>query len=123
MKYTGGHWSVVGNSGFSIKANASSGTALAIDPQTKNPVVVTISNNASAAIARRAPELSYFNGSSWVTAQVFTGRPGVSGTTYAALVPVATTYGNSVYIAMSNNGAGYSLYKFTNGTIAPVVEG
>lgn len=100
MKYTGGNWSVVGNPGFSIKANASSGTTLAIDPQTKNPVVVTISNNASAAIARRAPELSYFNGSSWVTAQVFTGRPGVSGTTYAAFVPVATTYGNSVYIAM-----------------------
>lgn len=123
MKYTGGNWSVVGNPGFSIKANASSGTTLAIDPQTKNPVVVTISNNASAAIARRAPELSYFNGASWVTAQVFTGRPGLTGTTYAAYVPVATTYGNSVYIAMSNNKAGYSLYKFTNGTIAPVVEG
>ncbi|MFR3550715.1 MAG: hypothetical protein ACLTTW_11000 [Coprobacter sp.] len=46
----------------------------------------------------------------------------MSGTTYAAFVPVATTYGNSVYIAMSNNGATI-LYTNLRMVRLPVVGG
>lgn len=131
LKYANSKWNAVGEPMFSLKASTSTGICIAIDPVSKQPVVMTVSDdrNADAAIIRRNLEFSSFNGSAWTSGQKIPDRPAVDGSTHMSYKMTAKTSGNDIYFGMANNGSvadvpnGNTIYKYANGTWSTIVDG
>lgn len=67
------------------------------------------SNNAAGAVAKRAVNLTHFNGTSWTKGEELPGRSGLT-----SLYPIMRTYGDAIYCFVTDNGVGPHLYKYTS---------
>ena len=95
--------------------------AMVIDPATKYPVVAVTSNNSSYVGGRRGANVSFWNGSAYVTNQTLPGRA-TDDNGYAYTPRLAYT-ANGIYALYANQTLkSYSLYKFASNSWTEVIK-
>lgn len=73
-----------------------------------NEAFAATTNNAAGAVAKRAVNLTHFNGTSWTKGEELPGRTGLT-----SVYPIMRTYGDAIYCFVTDSGVGPHLYKYT----------
>lgn len=115
MNCTGSTWNVVGTAAYGESVNTAYGIDFAVYGS-DNRILSAYSQNAAGTVDRRALNVAYYTGSSWTANQSVSLLPTVDGSTYAAINPKVTSFGNIAYVVVALNGAGYSVLKYENAT-------
>lgn len=116
--FKGGNWASVGSEGITdVRATY---IALGIQPQNQHPMLFNTNDAAGGVLARRALNISAFNGSTWEVNKTIDGRDPAK---YASL-NVTRTVGDSLYLGVFKNGGvqTYSIYKFVNGVWTTIAD-